>query len=118
MFPVAVLFATNSAPLNVPNVFGATAKPHGWFNGLPWAKRFHERSIFPENVDVSAGCAGRAGVCHIHLTRNILDPERRKAGRNRAVGERLHQVEIAVVNVHLIIGAVGREQEIPRRVGS
>ena len=38
--PVEVLFEISKALLRVPKFFGETAKPQGWFSGVPCAKRF------------------------------------------------------------------------------
>src|SRR5258708_35807418 len=50
MVPAEVLFETNSVPLSVPKLLGATATPHGWFSGLPLPKRFTNITSSPKRA--------------------------------------------------------------------
>src|SRR5258708_9478846 len=74
----------------------------------------HKCSIFGEDVNVTPRSARRTGKGHIELSVDILDAEGRESRRDCAVGERLYQAEVAVVDINFVVGRVGAIQRVTR----
>lgn len=76
----------------------------------------HERAAFCEDVDIAARAAGRAGIRKVELAVDILNAERREARRDGGVRKGADQPEASIVDVDFVVGIVGREQGIARRL--
>jgi len=76
----------------------------------------HQRATLGKDIDESIRSTRLAGERDVDLPVDILNPEGCVAGWHYRIGERIHEIEVPVVHIHLIIGAVGSEQQVARRV--
>ena len=73
----------------------------------------HERTVLAENVNEPTGGSGVAGKRHVDLAVDVLDAKRREARGKRRVGKRFYPGEAAVINIHLVVSGVRREEKVP-----
>src|SRR5258708_3790112 len=72
----------------------------------------HWHTVLGKDIDETAATPGDAGKRHKYQSTNVTNTERSKSRRHCGIGERLHQGEISVVDIHLIVPKVGGEYAV------
>ena len=116
MVPVLVLLLINSVLLSVPKFEGASVFP-GLVERFSADQGLHERPILGKDVDISTlDLFILVGIGDIDLAVDVLNTKGNKAGGKFGVGERVDQLEGAVVNVDFVIPPIGGIEKVAGRV--
>src|SRR5216684_6204601 len=91
-------------------------KSPGLVQRLALRQTLHKRSGLGENINVTSRAAGRIGERHVDLSTDVLNAKGREVRWQGGIGKRGHEVEAAVIDIHFVVGSIGGEQKISRRV--